>query len=132
VPNDKPDLGRRLLPTELDVIEALVRAVPGHEHLADDLANARVVEMDDGGMGSLRFAPSDDRRREFGSEISSAEFADDDGVLVSLALYVDQFGELFELDSWKVNFEPLVRFPEARSLMNAGPFEGVKQRPRRR
>lgn len=130
--NKNPDRGRRLLPNELEVIEALLRTVPRYEHLANDLAKATVFDMDDGGMGSLRFVPSDDRRREFGSEISNAEFADDDGVLVSLALYLDQFGQLFELDSWKVNFEPLVRFPKARSLTSAEPFEGVAQRLRRR
>lgn len=29
---------------------------------------------------------------------------DRDGVPVVLRLYVDQFGELFEVDSWKVDF----------------------------
>ena len=66
-----------------------------------------VEEMSDGGMGSLLFAGSVDRR--FGECIGEAEFNDADGVLVSVALNVDQRGELFELDLWKVDFSPLQR-----------------------
>ncbi|MCK1287702.1 hypothetical protein IVB41_27745 [Bradyrhizobium sp. 44] len=64
-----------------------------------------VEEMNDGGMGSLCFVGSADRR--FGKCIGEAEFDDADGVLVSVALNIDQRGELFELDLWKVDFTPL-------------------------
>jgi hypothetical protein len=63
--------------------------------------------MNDGGMGSLRFVGSADRR--FGKCIGEAEFDDLDGVPVSVALNVDQYGQLFELDLWKVDFSPLKR-----------------------
>ena len=66
-----------------------------------------VEEMNDGGMGSLRFVGRADRR--FGRCIGEAEFDDADGVPVSVALNVDQYGELFELDLWKVDFSPLNR-----------------------
>jgi hypothetical protein len=66
-----------------------------------------VEEMNDGGMGSLRFVGGPDR--QFGKRVGSAEFNDADGVLVSVALNVDQRGQLFELDIWKVDFSPLRR-----------------------
>jgi len=32
-------------------------------------------------------------------------------VPVSVGLYLDQFGDLFELDVWKVDSSPLIRYP---------------------
>jgi hypothetical protein len=74
--------------------------------------------MQDGGMGSIRFL-SDDLRR-FGRELISARYQDTDGALVSMSLNVDEYGDLFELDFWKVDFSPLKRYPrpqEVRLLM---------------
>ena len=70
--------------------------------------------MDDGGMGSIRFLPigsTGDDVREFGEEIGSCHFTDADGVVVSVALYADSFGQPFELDVWKVDYSPLQRIP---------------------
>jgi hypothetical protein len=66
-----------------------------------------VEEMNDGGMGSLRFVGV--QGRHLGKCVGSAEFIDADGILASVALNVDQNGELFELDIWKVDFSPLHR-----------------------
>lgn len=68
-----------------------------------------VQDMRDGGMGSLRFSGAE--RRRFGSTLAEAEFRDADGTLVSVALMLDEAGELFELDIWKVDFSPLLRIP---------------------
>ena len=72
--------------------------------------DSQVEDMSDGGMGSLRFASSN-RNRKFGAQISSAQFVDSDGILVSVTINVDQQGCLFELDVWKVDFSPLRRIP---------------------
>ncbi|WP_431201974.1 DUF6984 family protein [Bradyrhizobium betae] len=79
-----------------------------------------VEEMNDGGMGSLRFVGTADRR--FGRCIGEAEFDDADGVPVSVALNADQHGMLFELDVWKVDFSPLQRIAALSELRspNAG------------
>jgi hypothetical protein len=72
-----------------------------------------VEEMSDGGMGSLRF-PSDtgpDVERRLGEVLAQGEFADEDGVPVSFTINLDSKGRLFELDVWRVDFEPLKRFP---------------------
>ena len=83
-----------------------------------DLHDRSVREMDDGRMGSLQFVGAADRR--MGSTAGYAEFEDADGVPVSVALLLDQEGQLFELDIWKVDFSPLIRIPDA-TLFRAVP-----------
>lgn len=72
-----------------------------------------VSDMNDGGMGSLRFfcAEVDDRVRRFGTRIAELEFTDIDGVTVIAPLNVDQEGELFELNIWKTNFGRTLKLP---------------------
>jgi hypothetical protein len=93
---------RQLKPEERDLI-AFILGHGSNLPAQDSL----VEEMNDGGMGSVRFVGTQDRR--FGRRIGSAEFTDADGTLVSVALNLDQHGELFELDIWKVDFSPLQR-----------------------
>ncbi|MDR0740697.1 MAG: hypothetical protein LBF34_03240 [Puniceicoccales bacterium] len=87
-----------------------------------------VEEMEDGGMGSLAFDPMGNNyfrergvniqnkykgknvkvyfdNRMFSKIISEIETNDSDGVPVSIALYVDNFDNIYELDVWKVNFD---------------------------
>jgi len=95
--------GRKLTEPERALVLALApNAMPG-------IDDARVVEMQDGGMGSIKFINVADRRRSH--SIAEAEYLDDDGVLVSIDLSVDENGELFEVDFWKVDFSPLRRYP---------------------
>lgn len=85
--------------------------------LIQELDSALVEEMPDGGMGSLRFlsqTPKGEQR--LGKTIAEAEFRDEDGVLVTAALNLDQSGKLFELDIWKTDFTPLRRWPEVASI----------------
>ena len=65
--------------------------------------------MDDGGMGSLKFAGGEDR--SLGSCIVEAEYLDRDGVPVSIALNSDTNGLLYEFDMWKVDFAPIQEYP---------------------
>src|SRR2546421_11169790 len=95
-------MARPLTPKERDLI-AYILGLSSSSHGHFDL----VEDMNDGGMGSLLFVGSADRR--FGKCIGEAEFDDADGVLVSVALNIDQRGKLFELDLWKVDFSPLQR-----------------------
>ena len=77
------------------------------------LDEARVQDMPDGGMGSIQFVQGSPEQRIFGEQIAEGLFHDADGVPVSVALNVDQFDDLFELDLWKVDFSPLIRYPDA-------------------
>ena len=70
----------------------------------------KVEEMDDGGMGSLRFVRAKQNRR-LGEVIAEIQYQDEDGVPVLVSLNLDDDGELYGLDSWKVDFSPLKRIP---------------------
>lgn len=79
-----------------------------------DLGALRVSDMDDGGMGSLRFA-SGNPDPMFGRTIAEGWFMDEDGLPVMLWMNLDENDELFELDSWKVDSSPRRRLPRDRS-----------------
>ena len=51
-----------------------------------------------------------------GRELVAANYVDEDGILVSVSLNLDQQGEPFEIDMWKVDFSPLRRFPRPEDL----------------
>lgn len=72
-----------------------------------------VSPMDDGGMGSLILdLDSDtDAKRTMGSQASECSFLDEDGMVVLAALNLDKNGKLFELDLWRVDFNPLKTLP---------------------
>ena len=74
----------------------------------------RVKPMDDGGMGSLMLFPDgkETDKPVFGRTVFEYEFKDADRANVLASLNLDERGQLFELDIWKVNFEPLIKFPE--------------------
>lgn len=72
---------------------------------------ALVEDMQDGGMGSIRFVASGEPERRFGDAVAEAEYIDEDGVLVSITINVDQNKNLYEVDFWKVDFSPLRRYP---------------------
>lgn len=79
---------------------------------AVDVESLRVTDMDDGGMGSLSFETTKPDRM-FGRTLSEGWFKDEDGFPVVLYLNLDKEDEIFELDSWKVDFSPRRRLPES-------------------
>ncbi len=98
---------RRISQAEVELITALVQGNPQYESQIRQLNN--VVDLSDGGMGSIRFGEVDKRR--FGGQIAEISVLDVDGVPVSFALNVDQEGILFELDVFKSDFSPLKEIP---------------------
>jgi hypothetical protein len=73
-----------------------------------------VCPMDDGQMGSLKLFPNGEIRnkRLFGKIMSDFQFTDQDGVEVIATLNIDKEGKLYELDIWKTDFSPLIKFPD--------------------
>ena len=67
----------------------------------------RVEEMNDGGMGSLRFC-SNDKSRRWGETIAELELKDIDDIPVLIALNLDTNENFFELDIWKVDYSPVI------------------------
>jgi len=107
--------GRVLREEERELIRSLLSRVYKPEDLENALAKSRVTDMQDGGMGSLRFVGSEPR--SFGKALAEAQYVDSDGVLISIALNADNKGQLFELDFWKVDFSPLIRYPKPSDLL---------------
>lgn len=107
---------RPLRQDERDVVLAMAKHSPSIALLSRTLHTIAVMDMIDGGMGSIRFLHRDDRDRHFGFELAKATYSDEDGVLVSIALNLDQYGDLFELDFWKVDFSALIRYPRGDQL----------------
>jgi hypothetical protein len=112
------DMGarRKLRKEEADLIAAMVRNYPKAKELLSSLSERLVEDMKDGRMRSLRFRDADNREPRFGKKIAEAEFTDDDGTLVSAVVNLDESGQLFELDIWKVDFSPLQRYPRPEEL----------------
>jgi hypothetical protein len=104
---------RPLRKKELALVEKLLTGACCETKARAQLREARVQDMPDGGMGSIRFVQGPPEERVFSREIAEGLFHDADGVPVSVALNIDQFDDLFELDLWKVDFSPLTRYPDA-------------------
>lgn len=108
-------LSNSLLPTrnlrveERELIRYLLAGTDKTAALEGLLASARVTDMNDGGMGGIRFVAPDPR--SFGKTLAEAQYLDSDGVLVSIVLNADLNSQLFELDFWKVDFSKLRRYP---------------------
>ena len=100
---------RNLRAEERQLIGSLLSRVWTKEVLEKTLSTSLVKNMQDGGMGSIRFVHPE--ARSFGTALIEAKCTDSDGMLVSIALNVDNRGDLFELDFWKVDFSPLRRYP---------------------
>ncbi len=117
---------------EKGIITFLLHAANmGEGYISKFFAETGCMDMDDGGMGSIRFVPRDNvmsvDNRRFGGEVSACSFTDEDGVLVSVALYVDTSGCPFELDVWKVDFSPLIRMPSDNKEFVLDTRVGVKE-----
>jgi hypothetical protein len=78
--------------------------------------------MNDGGMGSLRFVGGVPESQKFGESIRQASFADEDGVPVSMSIFIDQQGRLYELDVFKADGSRLINFPNESELSLLGPL----------
>jgi len=104
---------------ETDLITQMVRGTVLEARVLHALAQAMVEDMADGGMGSVRFCSARRGERRFRQQIAEASFVDEDGIAVSATLNLDQNGDLFELDLWKVDNSALHRYP-ARESINVG------------
>jgi len=102
---------RALRKEEIDLICFILKDKPDFARITNDLKNDLVKAMNDGGMGSLKFYPKDDNVRTFGRQIAEINLSDVDGVPLSITINIDNNGDIFELDIWKVDFSPLKQFP---------------------
>ncbi len=106
-------LNRKLSQQEMRLLEFLV----GKSSMSlpvnwQETITAR--SMNDGGMGSLLLFPDDIilDNRLFGKQASECTFMDEDGVQVIASLNLDSYGNLFELDIWKIDYSSLIHIPD--------------------
>ena len=90
---------RKLKTSEAKLLSKLLKLA----ELDIDLKNVDVVELNDGGMGSLGIG-KDYSNRSFGKQVAEYQFKDKDGIEVSVTLNLDTEGGLYEMDLWKVDF----------------------------
>lgn len=102
---------RKMSQKELNFVRNLLSKSSYHDKYSSALENMDVSDMEDGGMGSIKFE-SKRTNRLLGPDISHLEFDDSDGVKVLAYLSIDNYGDLYELDIWKTNFMPLISLPE--------------------
>ena len=90
-------------------------------------ADTLIVEpMSDGGMGSLALGTGH-AARTMGRLVAECHFVDKDQVLVSATLNVDQEGIPYEVDMWKVNFEPTVEWPASAQIRSGPPNTSLER-----
>lgn len=113
---------RKLSKYEQELIRFLVLSgSPQDMELAQKLPTYEVTEMNDGNMGSLLFVKSGDDSRVLGRKLAEAVFNDTDGTPVNVCLNLDELGELYELDVWKVDFSTVKEWP------SLGQFKIIKE-----
>ena len=102
---------RLLKKEEHDLIVYLLRNNPNFESFLQELPSLTVEEMNDGGMGSLRFLYKDGKKSIFKDEVAIINIRDMVGVSVRYALNMDMEGNIYELDVFKGDFSKLKKFP---------------------
>jgi hypothetical protein len=100
---------RFLRDDEKALLCALLSNRPDFYRLIEEISRSRVIDMSDGGMGSIKFISPDGRT--LGVTLVEAHYSDIDGVPVSITVNADDQGRLYEMDFWKVDFSPLKLFP---------------------
>jgi hypothetical protein len=100
-------LERVIRPEEKVLLEYLISRLPNREF--EYSVPGKVVDLDDGGMGSVRFGSA--KQRKYGKDLIQVKYIDTDNTPVIITVIADQAGQLFELEFWKVDFGSLKRYP---------------------
>jgi hypothetical protein len=81
----------------------------------EEIARGKVCDMSDGGMGSVKFVMTEER--SLGGILVEADYFDGDGVPVVISINADENGNLYEMDFWKTDFSPLIKYPQPESVL---------------
>lgn len=101
---------RKIKLEEYKLLKCMLKELKTHQF---EIENLKVVEMLDGGMGSLYIVDSCKNReeRKMSKSIIERQFYDVDQTPISVSVNIDTEGNLFELDIWRVDFNPIIKFP---------------------
>ncbi|MDD7888279.1 hypothetical protein [Flavivirga sp. 57AJ16] len=96
---------------EYQLLENMLKELKEYDFNLNEL---KVVDMLDGGMGSLYIVNALKTReeRKMNKAIIEKQFYDVDDVPISVSINIDTDGNLFELDIWRVDFNPIINFPK--------------------
>jgi hypothetical protein len=118
---------RKLSNKEQEVLEFLVAhsEIVNKRGIHEWLANCECRELSDGEMGSIQLinASEDNLKTKFSHAVVECEFTDKDGVKVIISLNISNNGYPYELDFWKVDFEPLIGYPAPGDLKSLKKLE---------
>lgn len=106
---------RQLLDHERPLVEYLF----DQANLRLDVSQLEVTPLLDGGMGSLALGRNYEAR-SLGRTLVECHFVDSDNVPVIVTLNADSSGDPYEIDVWKVDFAPTMRWP-SRDQVHLGP-----------
>jgi hypothetical protein len=103
---------RPLTSNEANLLKILLaNKKPQYNNLKTSFTN-NVISLDDGGMGSILFLNEHNEKNNLEIvALSEYQFNDEDDVPVLATLYSYSDGRLYELDIWKVDFSPLLAYP---------------------
>ena len=97
---------RKLNENEKELIALLLSKSNLNFKMLNDLSNIDVIDLDDGGMGSIEFV-REGLDREFGTAILNAVTYDIDDRKIMIELSVDSEDYLYQLDAFTEDFLPL-------------------------
>ncbi len=100
-------LERPLRIEEKDLLQYLINLLPNKQNTY--VVPESVIDLDDGGMGSIRFGAV--KQRKFGKDLIQVKYTDADKTPVIITLIEDDQQNLFELEIWKVDFSKLKQYP---------------------
>ena len=105
------EVKRNLKIDEYQLLENMLKELKDYDF---NLDNLKVMDMLDGNMGSLYIVnPLKTREeRKMDKAIIEKQFYDADDVSISISINIDTDGNLFELDIWRVDFNPIINFPK--------------------
>ena len=103
---------RSLKKEEIDLIAYMLKDKPDFEFFVkNDLANSIVEEMNDGGMGSLKFLSVKNANSIMKDEVAKIDLHDVDGIPLFISINTNADNDIYELDVFKADFSPLKEFP---------------------
>jgi hypothetical protein len=104
---------RPLKPEERALIQHLLGTVrDGNRYAIPD----QVENLGDGGAGGIQLSKNGQHARD----LVEATYLDDDRREVLITLTVNQHDELYDLDIWKADFSPLLRYPTPDRVLPEG------------
>jgi len=98
---------RKLYKTEIDLINLLLSKVKISFKLPSNFHDLNVIDLKDGGMGSIEFVCNNINTRSFDKAILEAIAYDIDGRKVMLEISIDSNGYLYQLDAFTEDFSQL-------------------------